>query len=318
MLTHRGVLPMKVRRAWISENGPLSVVRQCELAGTNRSTFYVLSPAISPDAEEAELLDLIDKEYTRHPFFGSRKIKRRLVDLGYKINRKRVQRLMRKLGLAGMAPGPNTSEPHPQHKIYPYLLRGMHVTRPKQVWSTDITYCRLPQGFMYLVAIIDWYSRKVLAWRLSNTMESSFCVDCLEEAFRNYGVPEIFNSDQGSQFTSDAFIGALKKYPTLRISMDSRGRALDNVFVERLWCSVKHEDLYAKGYGSPAELQQGLTEYFVDYNTVRPHQSLDYSTPDEVYRSGQGGGAHIVDKYRLKNEPQEELNEQEGQRLSAA
>jgi putative transposase len=208
------------------------------LAGTNRSTFYVLSPAISPDAEEAELLDLIDKEYTRHPFFGSRKIKKHLVDLGYKINRKRVQRLMRKLGLAGMAPGPNTSEPHPQHKIYPYLLRGIHVTRPKQVWSTDITYCKLPQGFMYLVAIIDWYSRKVLAWRLSNTMESSFCVDCLEEAFRNYGVPEIFNSDQGSQFTSDAFIGALKKYPTLRISMDGRGRALDNIFVERLWRSV--------------------------------------------------------------------------------
>lgn len=309
---------MKARRAWIDAKDPLPVARQCALAGTNRTTFYVLQASAIPDSEEATLLELIDKEYTLHPFYGSRKIKHYLIGLGYKINRKRVQRLMRKLGLAGMAPGPNTSEPHPQHKIYPYLLRGIRVTRPKQVWSVDITYCRLPQGFMYLVAVIDWYSRKVLAWRLSNSMESRFCVDCLEEAFRNYGVPEIFNSDQGAQFTSDAFIGALKKYPTLRISMDGRGRALDNVFVERLWRNVKHEDLYVKGYGSPAELQQGLKEYFVDYNSVRPHQSLGYSTPDEVYRSGLGGGAHIVDKYRLKNEQIVELDEQEGQRLSAA
>ena len=309
---------MKMPRAWISEKDPLPIARQCALTGVNRTTFYIRPASMSLDEEEAKLLDLIDREYTLHPFYGSRRIKLYLDELGYKINRKRVQRLMRKLGLAGMAPGPNTSEPHPQHKIYPYLLRGIHVTRPKQVWSTDITYCRLPQGFMYLVAIIDWYSRKVLGWRLSNSMDSRFCVDCLEEAFRNYGVPEIFNSDQGAQFTSDVFIGALKKYPTLRISMDGRGRALDNVFVERIWRSVKHEDLYMKGYGSPSVLQQGLKEYFLFYNSERPHQSLGYKTPDEVYRSGQGGGAHIVDKYRLKNEPKQELCKEEGQRLSAA
>lgn len=309
---------MKARRTWISENDPLPIARQCVLAGTNRSTFYVLPANIIPDEEDTRLLELIDKEYTLHPFYGSRKIKQYLGGLGYSINRKRVQRLMRKLGLAGMAPVLNTSNPHPQHKIYPYLLRGIKVTRPKQVWSINITYCRLPQGFMYLVAIIDWYSRKVLSWRLSNSMESSFCVDCLQEAFRNYGVPEIFNSDQGAQFTSDAFIGALKKYPTIRISMDGRGRALDNIFVERLWRSLKHEDIYLKGYSSPAELQQGLKAYFVFYNGERMHQALAYSTPDQVYQSGTGGGAGIVDKYQLKNEPGKELDDQEGQRLSAA
>jgi putative transposase len=309
---------MKTRRGWISEKDPLPVAKQCLLASTNRSPFYVEPSKVFPDAEELHLLDLIDKEYTLHPFSGSRKIKTYLCDLGYTMNRKRVQRFMRKLGLVGMAPGPNTSEPHPQHKIYPYLLRGINVTRPKQVWSVDITYCRLPRGFMYLVAIIDWYSRKVLSWRLSNTMESSFCVDCLQNAFRKYGVPEIFNSDQGSQFTGDAFIGALKKYPTIRISMDGRGRALDNIFVERLWRSVKYEDLYLKGYNSPTELQQGLKEYFVFYNSERVHQSLGYKTPDSVYSSGIGGGARIVDKYHLKNGPKEKLDVQTGQRLSAA
>ena len=292
---------MKARKAWIDAKDPLPVARQCALAGTNRTTFYVPQASAIPDAEEATLLELIDKEYTLHPFYGSRKIKHYLIGLGYKINRKRVQRLMRKLGLAGMAPGPNTSEPHPQHKIYPYLLRGIHVTRPKQVWSVDITYCRLPQGFMYLVAVIDWYSRKVLAWRLSNSMESRFCVDCLEEAFRNYGVPEIFNSDQGAQFTSDAFIGALKKYPTIRISMDGRGRALDNVFVERLWRNVNQEELYLKGDETAVEMMRGFTEYFKLYSTERPHQSLGYKTPDEVYESATGGGARIVDKFSQKS-----------------
>ncbi len=309
---------MTERRAWIDAKDPLPIATQCLLAGTNRTTFYVKPASKGTDAEELKLLELIDKEYTLHPFYGSRKIKHHLCRLGYQINRKRVQRLMGKLGLAAIAPGPNTSKPHPQHKIYPYLLRGMNVTRPKQVWSVDITYCRLPKGFMYLVAIIDWYSRKVLAWKLSNSMESSFCVDCLEEAFRNYGIPEIFNSDQGAQFTSDVFIRALKKYPTLRISMDGRGRALDNIFVERLWRNVKHEDIYLKGYSSPAELQQGLNEYFVLYNTERPHQSLAYSTPDEVYYSGKGGGACIVDKYLSLNEQRIVVNEKKGQRLSAA
>ena len=243
------------------------------------------------------MLALIDAEYTRHPFYGSRKIKSYLHGLGHKINRKRAQRLMRILGLAGMAPGPDTSRPHPQHKVYPYLLRGVNVIRPNQVWSTDITYIRLPRGFVYLVAVIDWYSRKVLSWRLSNTLDSGFCVDCLEQALQDYGTPEIFNTDQGSQFTSEAFTGVLLK-KGISISMDDgRGRALDNIFVERLWRSVKHEDVYLKGYATMSELLVGLTEYFVLYNTERPHQSLGYDTPDQVYQTASGGGARIVDKY---------------------
>ena len=252
--------------------------------------------AAKPDEQELTLLGLIDAEYTRHPFLGSRKIRQYLRGLGHKINRKRVQRLMRILGLVGMAPGPDTSRPHPQHKVYPYLLRGVMVTGPNQVWSTDITYIRLPQGFVYLVAVIDWYSRKVLSWRLSNTLDSGFCVDCLEQALQAYGVPEIFNTDQGCQFTSEAFTGVLKAH-NIAISMDGRGRALDNIFVERLWRSVKHEDVYLKGYASMSDLLLGLTEYFVYYNTERPHQSLNYNTPDQVYWTANGGGAMIVDKY---------------------
>ena len=201
------------------------------------------------------------------------------------------------LGLSGMAPGPNTSRPSPQHMIYPYLLRGVAVTRPNQVWSTDITYVRLARGFVYLVAVIDWYSRKVLSWRLSNTLDSGFCVDCLEQALQTYGSPEIFNTDQGCQFTSEAFTSVLKAH-RISISMDGRGRALDNIFVERLWRSVKHEDVYLKGYDTVPELQLGLTEYFLFYNRERTHQSLDYKTPDVVYRTANGGGARIVDKFK--------------------
>lgn len=195
-------MPVNERRHWFNVNEPLALTRQCELAGTNRTTVYAHKTATQPDKQKLDLLSVIDAEYTQHPFFGSRKIKHYLRALGYTINRKRVQRLMRILGLAGMAPGPNTSRPHPDHKIYPYLLRGLDVTRPNQVWSTDITYLRLPKGFVYLVAVIDWYSRKVLSWRLSNTLDSRFCVDCLEQALQIYGSPEIFNTDQGSQFTS--------------------------------------------------------------------------------------------------------------------
>jgi putative transposase len=214
---------------------------------------------------------------------------------------------MRQMGLEGMAPGPNTSQSHPNHRIYPYLLRGVAVTRPNQVWSTDITYIRLPGGFAYLVAIIDWYSRKVLSWRLSNSMEASFCIDCLEEALEEaitrYGKPEIFNSDQGSQFTSTSFTEVLKR-EDIAISMDGRGRALDNIFVERLWRSLKYEDIYLKGYADMGELLIGLTQYFAFYNTERPHQSLAYSTPDSIYESGQGGGAKIVDKYGKEEKPE--------------
>jgi putative transposase len=274
----------------------LAVTRQCELAGVARSTVYAPLLATVPDELELLYLALIDAEYTRHPFYGSRRMVVHLDKMGHLVNRKRVQRLMGILGLAGMAPGPNTSFPHPQHKIYPYLLRGVHVTRPDQVWSTDITYIRLARGFVYLAAVIDWYSRKVLAWRLSNTLDSGFCVDCLEQSLHAYGTPEIFNTDQGCQFTSDAFTGVLKLHD-IAISMDGRGRALDNIFVERLWRSVKHEDVYLKGYVNMPELQLGLTEYFEFYNMERPHQSLSYSTPDQVYQTASGGGARIVDKF---------------------
>ena len=215
---------------------------------------------------------------------------------GHRVNRKRVQRLMRILGLAGMAPGPDTSRPHPQHKVYPYLLRGVVVTRPNRVWSTDITYIRLAHGFVYLVAVIDWYSRRVLSWRISNTPDTAFCVDCLEQALQRYGNPEIFNTDQGCQFTSESFTGVLKAHG-IAISMDGRGRALDNIFVERLWRSVKYEDVYLKGYSNSMELMIGLTEYLVFYNGERPHQSLGNLTPDEVYATASGGGARIADKF---------------------
>ena len=219
--------------------------------------------------------------------------------LGYNVNRKRIQRLMKSLGLAGMAPGPNTSRAQPQHKVYPYLLRGLEVTQPNQVWSTDITYVRLACGFVYLIAIIDWYSRKVLAWQVSNSLDSSFCVECLESALQQYGAPKIFNTDQGCQFTATAFTRVLKQYE-IEISMDGRGRALDNIFVERLWRSVKYEDVYLKCYTSMLALIAGLRAYFSFYNTKRPHQSLDYCAPDKIYQTGIGGGARIVDKFNEK------------------
>jgi putative transposase len=278
----------------------LQLTRQCELAGVPRATVYRrLEAAVRKQREEQEdntLRALIDEEYTNRPFYGSRRMVVFLRAAGHVVNRKRVQRLMRDMGLAGMAPGPNTSKPQPRHKVYPYLLRGVAVTRPNQVWSTDITYIRLARGFAYLVAVIDWYSRRVLSWRLSNSMDASFCVDCLEDALREHGRPEVFNSDQGSQFTSAAFTDVLKR-EGVAISMDGRGRALDNIFVERLWRNVKHEDVYLRGYANMAELTVGLARYFAFYNAERPHQSLGYKTPASVYRSGIGGGALIADKY---------------------
>ena len=286
---------MSVRRAWIERDAVLAVSRQCELAGVARSWVYGAVGEVL-DELDLRLLELIDAQYTQRPFYGSRRMVLYLQEQGHAVNRKRVQRLMRVLGLAGMAPGPNTSRPHPQHKIYPYLLRGVAVVRPNQVWRTDITYIRLEHGFAYLVAILDWYARRVLAWRISNTLEAGFCVDCLEDALRTHGRPEIFNSDQGSQFSSEAFTGVLRR-EGIAISMDGRGRALDNIFVERLWRSVKYEDIYLKGYASLLELRLGLSEYFAFYNSERPHQSLGNRTPDAVYASGEGGGASIVDRY---------------------
>ena len=275
----------------------VAVVRQCVLAGVSRATVYAQRKPKRVDESDLRISRLIDEAYTRRPFYGSRKMVVFLKKEGHHVNRKRVRRLMQQLGLAGMAPGPNTSRPHPEHRIYPYLLRGVPVVRPNQVWSTDITYIRLPRGFAYLVAIIDWYSRRVLSWRISNSMEAVFCVDCLEDALRHHGTPEIFNSDQGSQFTSAAFTDVLKR-EGVTISMDGRGRAFDNIFVERLWRSVKHEDVYLKGYASMGELMVGLADYFVFYNGERPHQSLGQQTPDVVYRSAIGGGAMIIDKFR--------------------
>ena len=229
---------MSAGREWVERDGELAVHRQCALAGVARSWVYATPADEAPDALELTLLRMIDAQYTRRPFYGTRRMVVYLKEQGYAVNRKRVQRLMRILGLAGMAQGPNTSRPHPEHKVYPYLLRGLAITRPNQVWSTDITYIRLQGGFAYLVAIIDWYSRRVLAWRLSNTLDAGFCVDCLEEALHAHGRPEIFNSDQGVQFTSEAFTGVLLR-EGIAISMDGPGRALDNLFVERLWRSLK-------------------------------------------------------------------------------
>ena len=290
-----------MRQAWIDQKDDIAVSRQCDLAGVSRATLYAQQKPKVVDEDDELLKRLIDEEYTRHPFYGTRRMVVYLGRCGHTVNRKRVQRLMRSLGLAGMAPGPNTSRAHPQHKVYPYLLRGVVVNRPNQVWSTDITYIRLAHGFVYLVAIIDWYSRCVLSWRISNSMETTFCVDCLEEALRLHGKPEIFNSDQGSQFTSERFTDVLKR-EGIEISMDGRGRAYDNIFVERLWRSVKYEDVYLNGYASVSELLIGLSKYFAFYNTERPHQSLGNKTPQAVYASGNGGGALIVDKYPRKEE----------------
>jgi len=290
---------VSIRQSWVDQKDALALSRQCQLLSITRSVIYEQKKRQSQpvSAEDQQLLRLLDEEYTRHPFYGSRRMTRYLRSLNHPVNRKRVQRLMRILGLVGMAPGPNTSQSHPKHKVYPYLLRGIEVTRPNQVWSTDITYIRLPQGFVYLVAIIDWYSRKVLAWRLSNTMDSVFCIDCLEQAMKTYRTPEIFNTDQGAQFTCTEFTGLLNRHG-VTISMDGRGRALDNIFVERLWRTVKYEEVYLKQHATLQALSDGLMNYFAFYNTKRPHQSLGYKTPDEAYRLAEGGGAKIVDKYK--------------------
>jgi putative transposase len=302
---------MTTRKHWVNAEEPLSLVRQCWLSGVARSSVYTRHHSKIVSQEEQLLLDEIDAEYTRHPFYGSRRMVVYLRNKGYNINRKKVQRLMGILGLVGMSPGPATSRRHPQHPIYPYLLRGLEITKPNQVWSADVTYIRLASGFVYLVAIIDWYSRKVLNWQVSNTLDGSFCIDCLETALQKYGSPEIFNSDQGCQFTSSAFTDVLKQHH-VQISMDGRGRALDNIFVERLWRSVKYEDVYLKCYATIPELISGLTEYFGFYNTKRPHQALDYRTPERVYEECIGGGALIVDKFI------EILETESGQRRAAA
>ena len=289
------------RIAWIAPEKELAVTKQCELAGVSRATVYAQRQPQFICVVELLLRRLIDEEYTRRPFYGSRKMVCFLLTQGHLVNRKRVQRMMREMGLAGMAPGQNTSKAHPEHKVYPYLLRGVPILRPNQVWGIDITYIRLAHGFAYLVAVIDWYSRKVLSWRISNSMDASFCVDCLEDALRSHGTPEVFNSDQGSQFTSNAFTGVLLR-KGITISMDGRGRAFDNIFVERLWRTIKYEDIYLNGYANMGELMLGLTAYMGFYNEERFHQSLGNGTPAEVYKTGIGGGAMILEKYGTAGE----------------
>jgi putative transposase len=272
------------RRARLDrDHGVLSIRRQCRLLGLVRSGVY-RTPAPADD-DDLALMRRIDELFTAWPFLGSRRMAQMLGGDGPAVNRKRVQRLMRKMGIAALGPKPRTSKPAPGHKIFPYLLRGLTVDRPNQVWAADITYIPIGRGFLYLVAIMDWASRAVLSWRLSNTMDVSFCISALEEALARFGKPEIFNTDQGSQFTSMAFTGTLEQ-ADIQISMDGRGRWMDNVFIERLWRSLKYEDIYLKGYADGREARAGIASWIAFYNGRRPHQALGHRTPMAVWRDG--------------------------------
>lgn len=262
------------------EHPKISVKRQCELLGISRSGLYYKPRPMKPD--EIELMVEIDKIYTKSPYMGSRKIAKRISkDRDKPVNRKRVSRIMQEMGISPIYPKPRTSIPNVAHKKYPYLMGEADITGPNQAWCTDITYVRLEGGFAYLVAIMDWYSRRVLSWRLSNTMDTSFCIEALREAL-DTAQPELFNTDQGSQFTSEDFTQELTSRG-ITISMDGRGRVYDNIFIERLWRSVKYENIYPKGYKTLKEARAGLAEYFDEYNRERPHQSLSYKTPEEVH-----------------------------------
>jgi putative transposase len=264
----------------IDQKSKLSIVKQCQLIGISRTSMYYKPKPTS--SKDLELMRLIDEIHLRLPFYGSRRIRDELNGSGHKVGRDHVATLMRKMGIEALYRKPRLSEPHPGHKVYPYLLRGMEITRANQVWSTDITYIPMARGFCYLIAIMDWASRRVLSWRLSNTMDTSFCTEALEEAIMRFGKPDIFNTDQGSQFTSEAFTGILKANE-IRISMDGKGRWRDNIYIERLWRSVKYEEVYLKAYSSMVEARQEIRSYFEFYNYRRRHQSLDKKTPDMVY-----------------------------------
>lgn len=257
----------------------LSVTKQCTLISLSKGSLYRKSIPI--DAYSLEVMKLIDEQYLKTPFYGSRRMVISLNRVGHYVNRKRVQRLMRLMDIEAIYPKPNLSKRRQEHKIYPYLLKDVKIDRPNLVWSTDITYVPLRYGFLYLVAIIDWYSRYVLSWSLSNTMDVSFCIEALEEAFTK-GYPEIFNTDQGSQFTSNEYTMRLLN-KDIKISMDGRGRVFDNIFIERLWRTVKYEEIYLKGYETGIDAKEGLREYFPFYNTKRFHQALSYKTPEEVH-----------------------------------
>jgi putative transposase len=254
--------------------------RQCEILGLNRSGLYYESVGLDP--EDLDLMRRIDELHLEFPFYGSRRMAREFRSQGLVVNRKRVQRLMRNMGLEAIAPKPNTSRPSPEHAVYPYLLRGLSIDRPNQVWAADITYIPLTHGYAYLVAIMDWCSRRVLSWRLSNTLDSTFCVEALEEALRQFGQPEIFNMDQGAQFTGATFTGVLLERG-VKISMDGKGRCIDNVFVERLWRSLKYEEVYLNDYDNLIQARTGIGRYFEFYNNRRQHQTLGYQTPASFY-----------------------------------
>lgn len=271
---------MKVRRGFVQAGESLSMRRQCELLGINRSGLYYES--VGPDPEDLALMRRIDELHLEVPFYGSRRVARELRSRGLVVNRKRIQRLMRLMGIEAIAPKPNTSQPEPEDPVYPYLLRGLRIDRPNQVWAADITYIPLARGFAYLVVIMDWCSRRVLSWRLSNTPDSAFCVEALNEALLRFRRPEIFNTDQGAQFTAGAFTAALLGRG-VKISMDGKGRCIDNVFVERLWRSLKYEEVYLKDYDDLVEARAGIRAYFEFYNDRRQHRALGHQTPASFY-----------------------------------
>jgi putative transposase len=269
------------RLALVDHDDPgLPVVTQCQLLKVARSTLYYHPAPVS--ADDLAVMRRMDELHLAWPFYGSRRMAAVLRRDGWEVNRKRARRLMRMMGIEAIYQKPNTSKGHPDHKVYPYLLRGLTIDRPNQVWCADITYIPMAKGFVYLVAVMDWFSRRVLSWRLSITMETDFCVEALAEAMERYGQPEIFNTDQGVQFTSAAFVDELASRG-VRISMDGKGRYLDNIFIERLWRSLKYEEVYIRAYGSVAEARRSLGEWLTFYYNVRPHQSLAYRTPREIF-----------------------------------
>ena len=268
---------MSERKAKVDRQHALPLSRQCEVLALSRSSAYRLPAAVS--GEELDLMRKLDALHLRHPFKGSRRLRDDLWDVyGLHVNRKRVQRLMRIMGSRALYPGAKTTRPNTQHKVYPYLLRDLAIHRANQVWCTDITYIPMRKGFLYLVAIMDWYSRKVLSWRVSNSLDAAPCLEALEEAIRLYGVPEIFNSDQGCQFTSDGFTDVLTAHE-IRISMDGKGRWMDNVFIERLWRSLKVEEVYLKAYDTVAQAEQGIGNWIVFYNPISTHFSAKRRYP---------------------------------------
>lgn len=275
----------------INRSSKLSVKKQCRLLELPRSTAYYKPVEISQ--ADLNLMRLIDEIHLKYPFAGSRRIRDFLTESGHKVGRRHVRTLMKKMGIETLYRKPNLSQRHKKHPIYPYLLRDIDVVRPNQVWASDITYIPMRRGTAYLTVVMDWYSRKVLSWRLSNTMTADFCIEAVEEAIGRYGIPEIFNTDQGSQFTSNEFTELLKKHEIL-ISMDGKGRWKDNVFVERLWRSIKYEDVYLHAYDSIKDARKHLKDYLEFYNRIRPHQALDSKMPDKVYFEGAGAEKHAA------------------------